>query len=154
MYKIKKPKKLRRPKQPENRVEVSKEEEQLTGIVMGWEASDIEERFARGLGKHNYVERYSFRDHYFGPARNVPGAVEVDFMVFSEGWWPIQIDGAYAHKTVAQKDRDKENDARINEHLSKFGVNPVQRIPDSARFLTGCLDTQESADQTVRDLFR
>lgn len=147
------PAKIRKPSPPPitNRVSSEKEEEGLTGYVQGWEASDIEERFARALDDMNL--QYSFRDHYFGPARNTPGAIEVDFMVENGGYWPVQIDGEYAHRTAQQRERDRLNDARLNQYFNSHGVNVVSRVPDGNRFMVGDLDTQEGANMVVEDLF-
>ena len=152
-YKYKKARKASAPKVG-NRVHVQNAQEELTGFVNGWEASDIEERFANALRKSRVVAQFSFRDHYFGPARNTPGAIEVDFMVMSGGnWWPIQIDGEMAHKTVGQRQADAEKDARLNQYFSRYGINPVQRIPDLRRFTAGILDTQEGANEVVDEVF-
>ena len=137
-----------------NRVQIEGEDEGLTGFVQEQEASDIEERYARSLTKNDNVDRFSFKEHYFGPARNTPGAREVDFMVLSGGsWWPDQIDGEIGHKTAAQKARDRISDAVLNQYLSQYGVNPVRRIPDGVNYLMDALDTQESSDQIVKDLY-
>lgn len=149
-YQYKKPRKPSAPKVA-NRVQTQAEEENLTGFVQGKEASDIEERFARALDK--LEKRYSFREHFFGPARNTPGAIEVDFLVDDGTWFPIQIDGEYAHKTAGQKDRDNVNDARLNQYFSKVGVSNVRRIPDGKEYMVGDLDDQESADQVVKEVF-
>ena len=145
--------KVRKPSTPRvtNRVSTQKEEEELTGFVQDWEASDIEERFAKALNKIDKV--FSFREHYFGPARNTPGAVEVDFMVEDGSWFPIQIDGEYAHRTAAQREKDRLNDARLNQYFQKYGINPIQRIPDGKQYVVGDLDEQESVDQIVKELF-
>ena len=65
-------------------------DEGLTGFIGGLKASDIEERFARSLSK--YKLEYTFRQHYFGPARTTPGAIEVDFMVnLGATWVPASL---------------------------------------------------------------
>ena len=146
-------KKRREPARPRvaNRVRIPALQEGLTGFVKGLDASDIEERFAKALDKLGL--EYSFRDHYFGPARNTPGAIEVDFMVHSGNWQPVQIDGEIAHKTVGQRSEDRRKDQRLNNYFSRHGINHVIRIPDGVRHTFTALDTQESTDTIVRGLF-
>jgi len=152
-YKYKKPRKVATPKVI-NRVQVEGEDEGLTGFVQEQEASDIEERYARALNKNKNVQRFSFREHYFGPARNTPGAKEVDFMVMAGGtWWPNQIDGEIGHKSAAQKSNDRISDAVLNQYFAQYGINPVKRIPDGVKYLMDALDTQESADSIVEELY-
>jgi len=149
-YKFKKGRKAAPPR-VSNRVETQAFDEELTGEVQGWEASDIEERFARALRKNNI--KFSFREHFFGPTRTTPGAVEVDFLVESGGWWPIFIDGEYAHKSQTKRDEDSVKDARLDELLMKYGINPSRRIPDGKKYMVGDLDDQDSVDQIVEELF-
>lgn len=121
-------------------------------MVKGMKASDIEERFARSLYKAGI--EFSFQEHYFGPAKNTPGAVQVDFMVKTGGSWvPVQIDGEIAHKTLGQRMEDKVKDARLNLYFSHVGVYQVKRIPDGTKYPMGALDTQDSTDKIVSELF-
>jgi len=151
-YKFKKRRKHPRP-EVTNRVQVVTEEENLTGEVMGKKASDIEERFARALYKNQNVQNFSFREHFFGPARNTPGAVEIDYIVFDGAWWPIQIDGQYAHKSQGQRGEDKIKDALLNQYFSSVGINAVRRIPDGKEYMPGILDEQSNVDEVVKELF-
>jgi hypothetical protein len=124
-------------------------------MVQGKKASDIEERFARALESNKRIDGYSFLQHYFGPTRTTPGAVEVDFMVQAGGEvYPVQIDGEYAHKTQQQRDKDAQKDQILNKYFAKFGnIKAVQRIPDITRMHAGILDDQESADMLVNKLW-
>ena len=135
-----------------HRVKPYEEKEVLTGQVNGQDASDIEERFARALNKQQIS--FEFRVFNFAPVRNVPGADETDFMVYSYGAiQPVEIDGEFAHKTQAQRAGDLAKDAVLNDYLSGQGYNPVMRIPDGTVTMAGILDEQGSADALVEELF-
>jgi len=144
-----------RAKPASGRIAPRAEQEQLSGMVQGKKASDIEERFARALEGNKRIEGYSFLQHYFGPTRTTPGAVEVDFMVQAGGeWYPVQIDGEYAHKTQQQRDKDAQKDQILNKYFGKFGnIKNVMRIPDATTMHAGILDAQESADQLVKRIW-
>lgn len=139
--------KQRRPEdEPLNRVNYPAEDEGLTGFIGDWEASDIEERFGRALSKNEI--RFSFREHFFGPTRTTPGAVEVDFLVWVGNMiYPLFIDGEYAHKTQEQKTEDRIKDARFDEYGRKYGLHPSQRIAGDL------LQTQDDTDQIVKEMF-
>jgi hypothetical protein len=144
-YKLKVPRK-QKIDSPLNRVDEPKEEEGLTGFVGDWEASDIEERFARSLSKEGIA--FSFREHFFGPTRTTPGAVEVDFLVqVGPEIYPVFLDGEYAHKSQSQKDTDKLKDARFDELGMGYGFNPSTRIEGEK------LQTQEDTDEVVKEMF-
>jgi len=146
-YKLDVPRKERWEETPLNRVEVvDAAEEPLTGFIGDWEASDIEERFARSLIKQGIA--FSFREHFFGPTRTTPGAVEIDFLTMPVGEVrPIQIDGEFAHKTQRQKDDDRIKDALFDEFGRKYGFAPVKRIPGEL------LQTQDDSDALVREMY-
>jgi hypothetical protein len=78
----------------------------------------------------------------------MPGEIRVDFMVQVGGiWYPIQIDGDFAHKTSGQKNDDRAKDAILNNRLQGTGAMPVQRIPGHL------LETYEMATQIGKELF-
>ena len=128
-----------------NRITTPAQQEGLTGYIGEWEASDIEERFARSLIKEDLP--FTFREHFFGPARTTPGAIEVDFLVFAGMTSPIFIDGEYAHKSQAQKDSDSVKDAIFDEFGMQYGFEHSRRIPGDE------LETQEQADNLVKEMF-
>lgn len=143
--------KRRRPKAT-GRIRPKAIDEGLTGFINGEKASDIEERFARSLWKRNI--EFTFQQHYFGPAKNTPGAIQVDFMVsLGAMWTPVQIDGEIAHRTVMQRMEDKIKDSRLNAYFSRNGINNVVRIPDGKYYPIGALDTQDNTDRIVKSLF-
>lgn len=132
------------------------EQEVLTGVIQGHDgASDLEERFARALENNPRVRNYTYLEHYFAPlGRSTPGAIELDFMVSSNGNdYPIMIDGPFAHGTLTQKDEDAQKDQRLNDLLEKYGIQSVQRIPNKNDMSYGMLDNQESANDLVNRMF-
>ncbi len=124
-----------------------KEPENLTGYVQDKNASDIEERYARGLNKNPRVLWYVFREPQIAPA-GFPGSVDLDFLVSTPAFYPIQIDGEYAHASAAQRERDRLNDAVLDDYLRRtLDAHPVQRVPWIK------LETQEDADRVVAESF-
>lgn len=120
--------------------------EQFTGQINGLKASDIEERFDRALRKNPNIINYEFRAATVA-GRNLPGEVEVDFMVDTGTLkQPVQIDGEFAHKTQQQKESDAMKDAILNDFMQGYAF-PVVRIP----YLE--LSTQDAANRVVKELF-
>lgn len=119
--------------------------EGFTGQIQGLKASDLEERFARALDKRKNVISYEFRKPFVA-GRNMPGEIEVDFSVYDGSYYPIQIDGEFAHKSAAQRTSDEMKNI-VLDGLLKGSAHPVQRI----RF--DRLQTQEAADHVVREIF-
>lgn len=121
-------------------------DEELTGLIGRDAASDIEERFARALYKDARVSGFSFREPVI-TARNLPGQLEVDFVVQSgPEIYPIQVDGEYAHKGASKKADDARKDNMVNEYYKQYGARLVQRIDGEK------LQNQEDADRLVRSL--
>ena len=133
----------RPPEMPLNRIAGASEDERLTGFVHGKEASDLEERFARaldGAGK-DYQFEYLVLSNV-----GLPGEEnQIDFVV--EDIYPVEIDGNFTHKSAEQKAHDQQRDAILNEQLSDWGWQPIERIPGDF------LETQEAADQIVGEQF-
>ena len=135
----------RPPQQPLNRIKVSGEGERLTGFVHGKEASDLEERFANALDKLHYS--YMFEYEVLSNI-GVPGEEnQIDFVVYSGGTWPVEVDGGFVHASASRKAKDKLRDAILNEQLGREGWEPIVRIPGSD------LESQEEADNVVREMF-
>ena len=81
-------------------------------------------------------------------AHSIPGQEkEVDFVVYDGQPQPIEIDGAYAHKSAEQKANDMTRDAILNEELSKHGYLPIIRVPGTE------LETQEDTTAVVEEIF-
>ena len=119
-------------------------QELLTGIVQVLKASDIEERFARALGR--YRRRFKFQ--LFVPSRYAfPGeAKEIDFVV---GDQPVNVHGYIGHfHTLGQRAADRIRDLMIDEVLVPMGFKPIITITQTD------LENQEMADKTVRRYFR
>lgn len=146
-YKVRKPPSQPLPLGKVNTIPANNEV--LSGYVQGAKASDIEERFARGLSVDKRVDGYQFRFPVISP-RNHPGQLEIDFVVQSAGLiYCFQVDGAYAHKGIGKQQDDLRKDVLSNEFMrKKYNAMPIRRIPWSK------LTTQEQANFTVRELIR
>lgn len=121
------------------------DEEPLTGVVQGLEASDIEERFARA----HYQLKVDFRfQWYVHTAVGIPGEdKQVDFLTdFSGTQIAFEIDGEIGHKTIEQQEYDDFRDALVNEQLARMGILPIVRVPWFD------LETQEQTNQTFKEL--
>lgn len=118
-----------RPKRPEAPSFPSfKEDEGLTGMVMGKEASDLEERFARALNTHNVDFQFQFE---VATAHTLPHQEkQVDFMVYAGQPEPWEVDGDFTHKTAEQREYDRDRDAQIDAALRPYGFAPVGRVTE------------------------
>lgn len=148
----------RPPLQAVNRADPLKQAEMLGGVVQGKAASDIEERFARALERNPRVDDYQFIVHTITGA-NLPGEAQLDFLVTSGGQdYAVQIDGAFAHKTAAQKEQDRVQDVRLSEVLNGKVAAPLP-LPDIqpngliARVPGWLLETQAAADSLAQEMF-
>lgn len=125
----------------------TKDQEQLTGQVNGMKASDIEERFAKSMSKMQNIKGFMFRYVFFGP-RNSSGSVEVDYIASTAQGrvYAVLIDGEYAHKSAAQKERDKTRTQKLWEQLKNQISAPPIRIPADK------LSSQDASDATAKEL--
>ncbi len=81
-------------------------------------------------------------------ATTIPGEEKsVDFVVYDGVPYPIEVDGAFSHKSAEQKEYDRVRDALVNEALSRYGYQPVQRVPEYR------VMTQDASDLTVEEMF-
>ena len=117
----------------------------LTGFVNGVRASDLEERFARGLSRAGLHFKFQYPVIVVGC---LPGVEKhVDFLVEKGYFYPIEIDGLIAHHTTAQKGKDLVREVLLNQEFIRRGIHTIQRVK------WWQLETQEMADRIVRDLF-
>lgn len=137
---------VRKKKQPVNvrkTPTTATEPEQLVGSVHGYNASEIEERFAKALDKREIT--YWFRVA-INAERGMPGWKELDFLVEHFGIWPVEVeDVTYVHRGTSAEDALK--DAITMESLKDYNPHPVIHVTNFE------LETQELADATVRRLF-
>lgn len=146
-YRISKPREAKTPKGIYPIPQVEKEV--LTFLVQGKKATDIECRLSIALDKKGIA--YQFQTSFIA-GMSLPGEVRLDFLVWHDGlYYPIQPDGAYAHKAASQKARDRERDAILNKRLSGL-AQPVVRVPSDEYPYD--LTTQQSAEDFVREFFR
>lgn len=145
-YKVERP---RIQQVPFGKPSVQKQDEFLSGYINGMKATDIEERFARALNKDKRIDGFIFRMPIMSP-RHMAGQIELDFLAQSgPHYYPVQIDGAYAHKNIGKQQDDAKKDILINEYLRKtYNALPIIRIKGID------LETQEEADIQERELIR
>ena len=135
----------RPPRQPLNRIAGQSVDERLSGFVHGFEASTLEERFARALDRRGL--RFIFQQRIDTPYQ-IPGQEnEIDFVVQEYGTHPIEVDGNWIHKGAAQKAKDELRDAILDDILGKQGWLPIVRVPGNE------LETQERANEIVEAIF-
>lgn len=127
-----------------NRISPELDAEILTGQVQGKKASDIEERFAKSLYKRKMG--FEFQVSFFA-GLNMPGEVRLDILIVDTFIQPINLDGSFAHKTAAQKEKDIFNDARLDSHLAGTGALPTIRIDGEL------LQTQIDSDRQLREVW-
>ena len=130
---------------PLNRIPPTPAGEGLTGQVMGKDASDIEERYARALFKQGveFQFQYDVWTAYTLPTEQK----KVDFVVWDGGVpFPEEVDAAFTHNTAEQKAYDVERDGIVNDAMASEGWQPIRRI-DGER-----MNTQEGADQVAMEM--
>lgn len=133
------------------------DQEQLTGVIQGMKASDLEERVARSLGTMEIPFQFRARisSQALGERRltrkfaNIKGEIEIDMLCDDGGFvTPIMVDGQISHFYASwQADQDQEKTDAVNEFGRRFGWKEVVRIPFWK------LQNQEMADRTMREVF-
>lgn len=134
------------------------DQEQLTGLINGEKASDLEERVAKSLDRLEIPFDFRVRvtSEALGQQRltsrraNIRGEVEVDMLCDRNGEiTPIFVDGEIGHHmSPHQADVDKQKADIINEFGKQFGWREAVRIPFWK------LIDQDVTDRTIRDVFR
>lgn len=129
-------------------LDLNLEKEELTGIVQGYQATDIEERMYIAF-LHNGVrdDDIEYQPSYLA-GRNMSGEIRPDFALHGGG--RIQVwyaDEEYFHKTAEQQAKDRFNDAILFEMMDDAIEWPI-RIPGDD------LETQELADEAIAEWVR
>ncbi len=118
--------------------------EELTGIVQGQGATDIEERLYIGY-LHNGV---SPNDIEFQPSyianKNMAGEIRPDFAIHIGQIQIWYADESYFHSTAEQRNKDAFNDARLFHEMQGRIQYPIHISGDD-------LETQQKADAAVRE---
>jgi hypothetical protein len=131
--------------------------EQLTGVVQGLKASDLEERVAKSLDKLEIPFDFRARitsdalgqRHLTSQFANIKGEVEIDMLCDRNGLvTPIFVDGEIGHHfTPYQAEQDKVKTDVTDEFGRAFGWKESVRIPFWK------LIDQDMTDRTIRDIF-
>jgi hypothetical protein len=119
----------------------------LTGWIHGKEASDLEERFYRGVKSAGILDEDI---HYNVPVRVTNGMrleeKEVDFMIDLGVMQPVEVDGFIGHHTAAQEGYDQVREMLLNAEFRKRGICSLKRVK------WWQVETQEMADATARSI--
>lgn len=103
------------------------EEDALTGLIRGEEASNLEEFFSIVLdeNKKKYQFQFPIRTRFTLPGEEYT----IDFILedFPRNT-PVEIDGDIGHSSSAQKAADRYRDTLIRPELRQFGLNDIVRI--------------------------
>ena len=125
------------------RVRPLPENENLTGMVNGLPASDLEERLARSFRRFKIP--FAFQVPIY-TAHSLPGEQRLlDFIVRRDQ--PLEPDGYISHyRKAGQRADDLIRDLFLNEAFRYMGLKPIIHIKYTK------LDSQEMTDRTVREL--
>lgn len=132
------------------------EQEQLTGMIEGMKASDLEERSYRSISKLGISTQFRVRitSEALGQQRltksfaNIRGEVEIDFLCEHGQTTPVFVDGQISHfMTPYQADVDKAKADLTNEFGRQYGWREAVRVPFWK------LIDQDMSDRTYRDIF-
>lgn len=127
-----------------HRLSPAQEKEGLTGFVQGKEASDLEERAVKGIGKTGYGVYFQLPIPV-----GIPGeAKELDILVPSYNPQPINIHGWIGHHTQEQNGKDELRDYIIDDYGMEFGWLPIITWRDEN------LSNQELADAIARKVLQ
>ena len=118
--------------------------ERMLGEVQGKKASEGEETLANALNRAGM--QYVFR-YVFGSPRYSPGWKELDFIVFSDLVYLIEVDTAFTHAGKEQK--DKLHDAMA---LQDPGIKRMGQLYHEVVHVDGLstLSNPKLADEFVR----
>ena len=118
---------------------------EVTGVVMGKKASDLEEYFFAGMRKQPQVEYMRFDLNYGGPPGTF-GSVKLDYFISAMGNYAVQIDGNFVHKSSAARVHDYNQDLRLLGYLVREGISQIIRIPEK------WVKNWKTAEQTAREV--
>ena len=140
MFKFKKPAKR---DIPAPTININKPTEELSEMVQGYPATDIEERLYIAL-LYNGVkdEDIEFQPSYIA-GRNMSGEIRPDFATYDSTLIRIwYADADYWHRNATQRAKDRFNDAKLMQQMQGKIEFPY-RVPGSA------LETQEKANNAI-----
>jgi len=123
----------------------------LTGVVQKQKAGQAEERISRTLDKavnKKNVFKYYFR--WTTLKRGTPGYKELDFFILTPARAvALSVKGMdFVHKSSAQKEKDKLNEALILKQLNSLGYNVREVVSITAEDIK----TQKDADEAMRKI--
>lgn len=118
--------------------------EQLTKVVQGQPATDLEERVSRAAAKHPKVQAYWFNPRLvYG--RILPPNLSLSYAIYAPVLLPLQVDPVYPGNTGDERAAAAVNDALLTEYLKGIGAGALPVV----RFSRLELGTQQSAEQAL-----
>lgn len=118
------------------------------GVIQGLKASADEMTFAKALSRFEIPFQFSTR--VFTPYTVLGEENQIDFILYLPNRTvAVEVDGEFSHKTIGQKEKDRERDAILGDVLKKIGVEPNIIRLDTKTFLRD----DRTAERTVRNLF-
>lgn len=121
--------------------------ENLTGYIGDKKASDLEERFARAVGKIglNFAFQWRVATEYTLPDQQK----NVDFVVTQTDGRvvPVEVYGSYFHTSAGDRVRDNARERELDTVFERWGWEKLVVIWDYQLY------NQEVADSTARRLF-
>jgi hypothetical protein len=122
-----------------------KDQKLLTGWVHGKRATDLEERFARGLMSMKLEFWFQVP---FSTKLSVPGHEKVVDFVVEDGFrYPVEVDGPIWHTIGTERGKDDVREILLNEVFRSIGYMPLQRVA------WWRLESQAMANEVVRNIF-
>ena len=134
-------------------------DENLTHVVQGKKASDLEERFAKAVDRlsdwtYEFRVRINPLSHKLTSAvTNLPEELEIDFLCIRGATMiPILIQGEIGHfHTAWQRAIDEQKEASINSVMRNYHALPVMKVPERNIDLWR-LATQDGANRLAMEI--
>ena len=131
-----------------NRLQRPGKKDRLPSTVQGKKASEPEARTAKVLDKLGV--KYIFIWEVQTPYTSLGQKNQIDFVcLLPTSVVPIEVDGEFAHKTINQKESDRQRDALLNEIIRKEGWDEITRV-DAQRQLKDDRVTERTLRQLLR----
>jgi uncharacterized ParB-like nuclease family protein len=135
-------------RRPLNRLSRPAKVDRLPKTIQGKKASEPEARLAKVLDRLGitYYFIYEIQTPYtaLGQKNQIDFVCQLPLKIVT-----LEVDGEFAHKTVSQKESDRQRDALLNDIIRKDGWDEIIRI--DARTL---LKDDRVAERTARQILR
>ena len=131
-----------------NRLQRPAKRDRLPKEIQGKKASEPEARMAKILDKLGI--KYAFIWEIQTPYTALGQRNQIDFVCqMPTSVVPLEVDGEFAHKTISQKESDRQRDALLNDIIRKDGWDEIIRV-DAQRLLKDDATTERTLKQLLR----